>query len=86
MTNTSTLCLALKEFRKAIKPKRKTVGMHYDHYTTLMQAFDLLASEWKELSANETNYDKCRVVYRQIMGILQLKGYPQWIESDLPWI
>ena len=76
MTNDSTLCLALKEFRKAIKPKRKTVGMHYDHYTTLMQAFDLLASEWKELSANETNYDKCSVVWRQIIGILQLEGLP----------
>lgn len=76
MTNDSTLCLALKEFRKAIKPKRKTVGMHYDHYTTLMQAFDLLASEWKELSDNYTNYDKCALVWRQIIGILQLEGLP----------
>jgi hypothetical protein len=76
MTNDSTLCLALRDFRKAIKPKRKTVGMHYDHYTTLMQAFDLLASEWNELSANDTNFDKCRVVWRQIIGILQLEGLP----------
>lgn len=76
MTNDSTLCLALKEFRKAIKPKGKFVGMHYDHYTTLMQAFDLLDSEWKELSDNFTNFDKCNLVWRQIIGILQLEGLP----------
>ena len=83
MTNTSTLCLALKEFRKAIKPKRKTVGMHYDHYTTLMQAFDLLVSEWKELSANDTNYDKCREFGAKLLVFCNLKDYPRWIESDL---
>ncbi len=76
MTHESTLRDALIAFRKAIKPKRKTVGMHYDHYTTLMQAFDLLVSEWNELSANDTNYDKCRLVWRQIIGILQLEGLP----------
>jgi hypothetical protein len=45
--------------------------MHYKHYTTLMQAFDLLCSEWKNLSNNNNDYDKCKLVARQIIGYLQ---------------
>src|SRR3990167_1466482 len=48
-----------------------TVGMHYKHYTTLSQAFDLLDSEWPALSDNDTSYDKCHLVWRQIIGYLQ---------------
>jgi hypothetical protein len=60
------------KFRKAVRPPKKIpVGMHYKHYTTLMQAFDLLYSEWKNLSNNDTEYDKCRLVARQIIGYLQ---------------
>lgn len=71
MTHESALRNALAGFREAVRPKKKTVGMHYEHYTTLQQAFDLLYKERKELSSNYTNYDKCDLIWRQIIGYLQ---------------
>src|SRR3990167_5934671 len=72
-TRNTPLRVALAQFRKAVAPKESiTVGMHYKHYTTLQQAFDLLDDGWKALSDNYTNYDKCRLVWRQIIGYLQL--------------
>lgn len=62
---------ALVAFRDAVRPKKKTVGMHYEHYTTLQQAFDLLYKEWKELSSNYTNYYKCDLIWRQIIDYLK---------------
>src|SRR3990167_10173154 len=71
-TRNTSLRVALAQFRKTITPKESiTVGMHYKHYTTLSQAFDLLDSEWQALSDNYTNYDKCRLVWRQVIGYLQ---------------
>ena len=71
MAHDSTLRHAMYDFRDAVRPKKKTVGMHYEHYTTLQQAFDLLYKEWKELSSSYTNYDKCDLVWRQIIGYLK---------------
>jgi hypothetical protein len=63
---------ALTKFRNATKPKKSIkVGMHYEHYTTLQQALDLLDSEWKILSNDYNDFDKCRLVWRQIIGWLQ---------------
>src|SRR3990167_4118865 len=72
VTRNTSLRVAFAQFRKAVTPKESiTVGMHYKHYTTLSQAFDLLDSEWRALSDNYTNYDKCRLVWRQVIGYLQ---------------
>lgn len=72
VTLNTPLRAALVKFRKAVKPKTKiTVGMHYEHYTTFIQALDLLSDEWIALSNNDTYYDKCRLVWRQIIGYLQ---------------
>ena len=68
----TALRAALAEFRKAVKPKCSiTVGMHYEHYTTLEQAFDLLHRNWKALSDNYAHYERCYLVWRQIIGYLQ---------------
>ena len=73
VTRNTPLRASLAQFRNAVNPKKSiSVGMHYEHYTTLSQAFDLLDDEWKALSDNYTNYDKCRLVWRQIIGYLQL--------------
>jgi hypothetical protein len=52
--------------------------MHYEHYTTLQQAFDLLSdeAEWKELTDNYTNYYKVGLIWWQVIGYLELKGLP----------
>lgn len=71
MQHESALRDALMAFRDAVRPKRVTVGMHYQHYTTLQQALELLDSEWAVLSNNYTDYHKCRLVWRQIIGYLQ---------------
>jgi hypothetical protein len=71
MKHESVLRDMLIAFRNAVRPKREIVGMHYKHYTTLQQALDLLYDEWKELSSNYTNFGKCRLVWRQIIGYLQ---------------
>lgn len=74
MAHVSLLRDALIQFREAVRPKRKAVGMHYEHYTTFMQAFDLLYDEWMNLK-NGDNYDKCDLVWRQIIGYL-MRGLP----------
>jgi len=67
----SVLNTALKQFRAEHVPRVITKPcMHYN-YKTLELAFTLLYDGWNALSANETNYDKCRLVYRQIIGYLQ---------------
>jgi hypothetical protein len=70
-TRNTPLRAALAKFRRAVSPKRKTIGMHYEHYTTLIQALELLYNEWVALSNNYADYDKCRLVWRQIIGFLQ---------------
>lgn len=71
-TRNTELRKALAEFRKAVTPKKSiTVGMHYEHYTTLIQSLGLLHDEWQELSNNDADYDKCRLIWRQIFGYLQ---------------
>lgn len=75
VTRNTPLRAALAKFRRAVDPKRKAVGMQYEHYTTLMQSFDLLYDEWRELSDNYTNYAKCNLVWKQIIGPLQ-RGLP----------
>jgi hypothetical protein len=44
--------------------------MHYN-YSTLQQAFNLLYDQWAALSANHTNFDKCRLFACQVIGYLQ---------------
>ena len=65
-------------FREVINEsqRERTGGMHYAYYTTIMQVLHLLAEKWTELSHNDRNYDKCRLVFSQIFGYLQLVGLP----------
>jgi hypothetical protein len=68
----SELNRALKAFRETHAPRTiEEPCMHYNH-KTLEQAFNLLDNQWAALSSNDTNYDKCRLVWRQIIGYLQL--------------
>lgn len=79
VTRNTPLRIGFAKFRRAVQPKRKTAGqMHYEHYTTLQQAFDLLFDEnrWKKLTDKYTNYDKVLLIWRQIIGYLELKGLP----------
>ncbi len=69
VTRNTPLRKELAKFRRAVQPK--TEGMHYEHYTTLMQAFDLLYNEWKALSNGYKNHSKCDLVWRQVIGYLQ---------------
>ena len=66
------------EFREAINEsqRERTEGMHYAHYTTIMQVLHLLVEKWPELSHNNQNHDKCRLVFSQIFGYLELVGLP----------
>ncbi len=66
----SGLSEAMQEFITALKLKRNAV-MHYEHYTTLMQAFDLRFKRWAELSNNYSNYDKCDFLWGRIIWPLQ---------------
>jgi hypothetical protein len=67
----SDLSRALKAFRKAVTPAKIVNGMHYLYYTTLKQALDMLGGKkWKELIKNG-NVDKCNLVLRQVIGVLQ---------------
>ncbi len=70
----SQLNQALQAFREAVRPTEIVTGMHYPHYTTLMQALEKLADikEWKALSHDYTNYDKCRLIWRQVIGYLKI--------------
>ena len=72
----SKLRKAMCDFREVINKsqRERTEGMHYAHYTTIMQVLHLLDKKWRELSHNNTNYDKCKVVFSQIFGYLQLVG------------
>jgi hypothetical protein len=72
MSHKSDLSKMMCQFWDAIKLKRKGVGMHYEHHTTLMQAFDLRYERWEELSNDYTNYEKCDLVWRYVIGRLQL--------------
>lgn len=76
MTRKSKLRDALIVFRDAVKaPKEIVVGMHYKHHSTLKQALDLLGKEWKSLSRDYSYFDKCELVWYQVIGYLQL-GLP----------
>ena len=78
VTRNTPLRAEFAKFRRAVRvPTKKAAGMQYEHYTTLMQAFDLLFDEreWKELSSNYTDYDKCYLAWQQIIGRL-MDGLP----------
>ena len=65
------LCKAIHEFRGAVRPAgQQTAGLHYQHYTTILQVLDLLASKWQSLSKNYTNYARCDLVWDQLFGFL----------------
>jgi len=74
----SELRRAMDAFREAINYSQKSRkdGMHYAHYITIMQVLDLLHEKWDTLSYNKTNYNKCRLVFSQIFGYLELVGLP----------
>ncbi len=72
VTRNTELRKELAKFRRAIEPKITTSGeMHYKHYTTLQQAFYLLRKEWGALSNDYKDFDKCNLVWRQVIGYLQ---------------
>ena len=65
------LCKALKEFRDVVRPpEQQTTGLHYNHYTTILQVLDLLDNRWQSLSKNYKNYARCDLVWRQVFGFL----------------
>lgn len=69
MTGDNELCKALSQFRKDWAPKVLTKPcMHYN-YASLQHAFELLDREWDNLyKASNDNYDKIRLVWRQLIG------------------
>ncbi|MBN9231419.1 MAG: hypothetical protein J0I93_11280 [Legionella sp.] len=69
MTGDNELCKALSQFRKDWAPKVLTKPcMHYN-YPSLQHAFELLDREWFHLyRASKDNYDKIRLVWRQLIG------------------
>ena len=69
MTGDNELCEALSKFRKDWAPKVLTKPcMHYN-YASLQHAFELLDREWDNLyKASNDNYDKIRLVWRQLIG------------------
>lgn len=75
MAHESQLRDALIEFRHTVKHKSNNTGLHYEHYTTLAQAFDLLCDEWNALINNNIGYAKCYLICRQVIGYLQ-RGLP----------
>lgn len=71
-TRNTPLRIELAKFRRAVQPKIKMSGeMHYEHYTTLLQALNLLHDEWKAFSNNYINHEKCDLIWRQVIGYLQ---------------
>lgn len=77
VTRTTPLRAALAEFRKAVKPKKMVkVGMHYQHYTTLIQAFDLLSDQRNtHMNSDYECQRKLDLIWRQVIGYLQ-RGLP----------
>jgi hypothetical protein len=78
VTRNTPLRAEFAKFRKAVSvPTKKAAGMQYEHYTTLMQAFDLLFDEheWKELTKGYANYDACDLAWNKIIGRL-MDGLP----------
>jgi hypothetical protein len=74
MSHGSLLRDALCNFRDDVRPKEVTQPeMHYN-YQRLIYAFNLLDREWTKLN-NGNNYDKCDLVWRQVIGYLQ-RGLP----------
>lgn len=73
------LCKVLQEFRDAVRPPvKKTVGLHYQHYTAILQVLELLGIKWELLSKSYTNYDRCNLVWRQLFGFLSRSlSYPE---------
>lgn len=69
MTGEDDLCNELIQFRKDWAPKVLTKPcMHYN-YASLQHAFELLDREWDNLyKASNDNYDKIRLVWRQLIG------------------
>lgn len=59
-------------FRSTVDRKRKG-GMHYEHYSTLKQAFDLLYDEIAKYMPNPItrNYEHCDLIWRLVIGYLQ---------------
>ena len=75
LTRNTPLRAEFAKFRRAVSvPTKKAAGLQYEHYTTLMQALDLLYDEWPNLK-NGNNYEKCDLVWRQIIDYLK-RGLP----------
>lgn len=65
------LCKAINEFRDAVRPRaQQTAGLHYQHYTTILQVLELLDNKWQSLSKSFSNYDRCDLVWIQLFGFL----------------
>jgi hypothetical protein len=72
----SVLCDELIKFRNAVTLKEVTkLQMHYN-YQTLILALEIYDGKWDDLyRASGNNYDKCDLVWRQVIGYLQ-RGLP----------
>jgi hypothetical protein len=66
---------ALVKFRNDLKPGKMTkAGMHFN-YSSLEHAYDLYEREFYNLT-NGDNYDKCRLVWRQLIGY-EMRNLPE---------
>lgn len=72
MKHPSELRDALMQFRKDVSSGTvKKPQMHYN-YQTLIRALEIYDREWNSLyRASGNNYDKCDLVWRQVIGYLQ---------------
>ena len=62
------LCDALAKFRQEFSPRIVTNGLLFN-YATLQEAFKVLGVEFNLLfEASNNNYDKCDLVWRQLIG------------------
>ena len=66
----SELTNALNEFKEKVSVKTITKPQMHYNYQTLIYACDLFDREWDNLKEGN-NYDKCRLVWRQVIGYLQ---------------
>lgn len=72
MNHESLLRDALITFRKVVSTKKYKRGLHFEHYTTLMQAINLIKIHEYKFK----NIELYKLICIQIIGYLQLKGLP----------
>jgi hypothetical protein len=70
----SCLQNALDEFRKAFAPRIITEGMHFN-YQNLLNAYLVFMIEFEKLKLYWHNFDKCLLLWRQMIGYIQ-RGLP----------